>query len=151
MPIMLGGGGSVPSNAITSQGTQLLRGNGATPTEVFTLVNEIHTFTGPDEKTKQIDVTNLDSTRREFINGLADSGEVKCTGNWIGNNAQQQGCRSDMYAGTQRHFHLVFADTTLAAFTALVTAVGTKMSVDKQVEFDITLKITGAITWTYAT
>lgn len=133
--------------ATTSQGVQLRRGDGATPTEGFTLIAEIQNINGPNESTKQIDVTNLDSEAREYINGLIDGGEVSFDGNFVGSNAQQQGLRDDMVDGVLRNFELALADDdtnpTTISFSAIVTAFGIKSAVDTQVTFSATLKLSG--------
>lgn len=143
------------TNATTSQGVQLKRGDGATPTEVFTLVAEIQNFNGPTEAAKQIDVSTLDSTAHEYIGGLTDGGEVQISGNFVGSNAQQQGLRADMLARTRRNFKLLLTDDnsspTTAAFAAVVTSFSIKGGVDKQIEFSASLKISGLVTWTYKT
>ena len=48
------------------------------------------------EKTKQIEVTSVDSEAHEYIAGLPDGGEVKISGNLVTTSAQQQGLRLPM-------------------------------------------------------
>jgi len=138
------------TNAKTSQGIQLKRGDGAT-TEVFTLIAEINSIDGPDEKAKQIDVSTLDSTGHEYIAGLFEGGSIKITGNSVFSNAQQTGLRADMISGVRRNFKLLLTDTvttspTTYSFTAVVVAFGIKGEVDKQVMFSAELKISGVPT-----
>lgn len=140
----------MPTRAVTSQQNQLRRGDGG-GSEIFTLVAEILNYNGPTESAKQIDVTSVDSVAHEFISGLIDSGAMSFSGNLIGADAQQNGLRADMIARVRRNFQLMIpgvgvggADRTYS-FAALVVKFGIKGSVDKQVEFDADLKITGPV------
>src|SRR5687767_6528523 len=114
------------TKAIGTAGTKLLRGDGAGP-EVFTVIAEIISFSGPTESAKQIDVTSMDSTAREYIAGLRDSGEISFDCNLVTSSATQQGLREDMDDRVQRNFRLILMDNTVEAdrttvnFTAVVT------------------------------
>lgn len=56
-----------PTKAKPTKNTQCLRGDGATPTEVFNLIGEVTSFSAPTVTTEEIEVTNFDSTAKEFI------------------------------------------------------------------------------------
>lgn len=60
-------------------GTQLLRGDGATPTETFSPLANVTEITPPGIERETYDVTAHDSEDgfREFIGGLKDGGEVE--------------------------------------------------------------------------
>jgi hypothetical protein len=145
------------SNATSGSGLKLQRGDGATPTEGFTTVGEVTNVSGPDETVEQIDVTSYDSTAREFIAALPDSGEVTFEMNLIGSNAQQQGLRTDLRAGTVRNFKLIMkdkpleTDCTRVTFAAIVKALSPAFGgVDEANKLSCTLKVTGQPVWTYA-
>lgn len=59
-------------------GTQFRRGNGATPTEVFTTIANVTSISGPERSRDTIEVTSHDSPDqwKEFIGGLKDGGEL---------------------------------------------------------------------------
>ncbi len=143
------------SKASSSQKVILARGDGASPTEVFTKIGEITSWNGPTETAKQIDVTSVDSDAREFIAGLSDPGEVSFDGNFVADDASQLGLRADMAARVLRNFKLTLADATAAltkptviAFTAVVTKFEIKGSVDNKVDFAAALKISGVPVYT---
>jgi hypothetical protein len=145
------------SKAKVAKNAKLQRGNGSTPTETFTTIGEITDTSGPDETAPQLEVTSFDSVAKEYAAGLVDSGEVPFTMNFVGDDAQQQGLRTDLRAGTVRNFKLIIPDRATEAacstctFAAIVTKLsGPKMGVDKVITQDCTLKVSGQPTWAYA-
>jgi predicted secreted protein len=146
------------TKAVTTKALKLKRGDAATPTEAFTVIAEITNIAGPDESAAQIEATSFDSTAKEFIAALADSGEVSFDMNFIGDDAQQQGLRSDLRAGTKRNFKLIIPDRTLEAscstcsFAAIVTSLsGPQGGNDEKITQSCTLKVSGTPNWVYAT
>lgn len=146
------------SKATIAKQVKLQRGDGATPTEAFTTIGEVTNLNGPPESAPQVDVTSFDSTAKEFRAGLVDGGEVTFDMNFVGENAQQQGLRTDLRAGTVRNFKLILpdravvADCTNVAFAAVVTNLsGPEAQVDGVIKQSCTLKVSGLPTWTYAT
>lgn len=136
------------SNAITAQGVILARGDGATPTEAFTTIPEIKTFSGPGGSASIIDVTTLQSTAKEKRMGLQDEGQLSFTINYVPANTVHSGLRDDRANATQRNFKLTFTDSpaTVWTFSGYVTGFSVKGGVDAVVEADVTIEITGAIT-----
>lgn len=142
------------TKAKSSKGIKLQRGDGG-GTEVFTTIGEVTNIKGPGEKAAQLDATSFDSTAMEFIAGLSDSGELTFDVNFVSNDAQQQGLRTDMRAGTLRNFKLILNDhattPTTIAFAAIVTAAPELSgSVNQVVKASCSLKVSGLPTWTYA-
>ncbi len=141
------------TNAKSSKGIKLKRGDGA-GSEAFTLIPEVTNFKGPSEKAAQIDATSFDSTGMEYIAGLSDSGEVTFDILFVGSNAQHQGLRTDLRAGTVRNFVLDLndhvSDPTTCSFAAVVTAApDISASVNQAVKASCGLRITGLPTWHY--
>lgn len=56
-------------------------GRGATPT--FTKLDGVQDVTWPESTIEQIEITDQDSTAREFMAGLIDNGEVSFDVNWV--------------------------------------------------------------------
>lgn len=142
--------------ATHTRGTLLKRGDGG-GTETFTLIAAITSFSGPNETSPTVDVTTMDSTAREYITGLKDSGEITFDMIFVGTNAQQQGLRTDQTNGTVRNFKLILNDATLEAnrTTLSISAVVTNFALTGQTDdawrASVSLKISGAITYVYAT
>ena len=146
------------SNATSTTGLKLQRGAGNGPPETFTTIGEVTDFSGPSESVEQIDVTSFDSTAKEYIASLPDSGEVTFGVNFVGSNAQQQGLRSDLRAGTVRNFKIIIKDDALeagcttVAFAAIVKNLdGPTGGVNAPITMKVTLKVSGQPTWTYNT
>lgn len=142
------------TKAKSSKGIKLQRGDGG-GTEVFTTIAEVTNVKGPSEKAGQLDATSFDSTSMEFIAGLADSGEITFDLNFVGSDAQQQGLRTDLRAGTLRNFKLILADhattPTTISFAAIVTAAPEiSASVNAVVKSSCSVKISGTPSWSYA-
>lgn len=141
------------TSATSTKGIRLQRGDGG-GTEVFTTIGEVTNIKGPSEKASQLDATSFDSTAMEFISGLSDSGEITFDMNFVGQNAQQQGLRTDLRNGTLRNFKLILNDhattPTTVAFSAIVTAApDIAGGVNQVVKASCTLKVSGLPTWTY--
>lgn len=136
------------SKAKPAKNTLFQRGDGATP-EVFTTIAEVLSSSGPKENMGTIDVTSQDSEAQEVIpDGLLEAGEVSLEVLFIGADAQQQGLRSDLRAGTLRNFKIVYNDhvvtKTTAPFAAYVTGFdGPSFSKSEAYKASITLKRTG--------
>lgn len=142
------------SKAKSTKGIRLQRGDGG-GSETFTTIGEVTNIKGPSEKAAGIDVTSFDSTGKEFIAGLPENGELTFDINFIGSDAQQQGLRTDLRAGTLRNFKLILNDhattPTTIAFAAIVTgAPEISGGVNAAVKGSCSLQISGLPTWTYA-
>jgi hypothetical protein len=141
--------------AIPAQGTKLYRGDTVavspnTPSGFTDNIPELRDFQGPQGTSPEVDVTSLDSTAREKISGLKDNGSFTANMNWIPNNLQHQGCINDQETRVRRWYRLEFSDSTLAEFIGFVTSTSTTGAVDNVVSMALSISISGAITWTFA-
>ena len=141
------------TSAISSFGAILRVGDGG-GTEVFTAIAELKDLSGPNKALATQEATTHASPgkAREFISTLVDNGEVSATLNFLITNATHDwltGLMGDLDDGTRRNFQLQFPDagTTTAAFSAFVTQFNPSAPVDGILEAEITLKLTGLITW----
>ncbi len=142
------------TKAKTTKYLRLQRGDGA-GSETFTTIAECTNVKGPDEKVALIDATSFDSAAMEDISGLSDGQEITFDGNWVGSDAQQQGLRTDLRAGTLRNFKFLandhVSDPSYVLFSALVTSVpGFSGGVNQVLKGSWTLKPSGLPTWHYA-
>jgi predicted secreted protein len=136
--------------AFASHGTLIKRGDGATPTEAFTTIAMVKDIKGPGRSLGTEEVTNQSSTAAEFVAGVPDSGEVAFDMNYDPADTGHQGLITDMTSRTLRNFKIVFPDTGSAeyAFAAFVTKFETDMKVKGALTASVTLKISGAVTFT---
>lgn len=141
------------SKAKPSKGSKVFRGDGLNP-ENFTQIAAVTSFKGPNAKVTTIDMTDLDSDAMEFTAGLVDNGEISVDFNFIGSDVQQQGLASDIAAGVMRNHRLVANDhptnPSTATFLGLVTGHDLNGGVNALLKGSATIKISGAITRTYA-
>jgi hypothetical protein len=141
------------TKAKSTRGTKLQRGDGA-GTETFTTIAEVKEATGPNETAAELEVTNFDSTAKEFVTDLSDGGEVSFDMNFIGSDAQQQGLLSDLRTGVSRNFKLIFNDhattPTTAAFTGRVKSFEPKSPGGGVYSLSCSIKVSGQATWTNA-
>lgn len=135
--------------AILGKNATLQLGSGASP-QVYTTIAEVMRV-GPIGSTNpEVDVTNLDSTAREYIAGLADGLNVEFECNFVVNNTQQQSLRTSQEAGSTVHLKLVWNSSPQASaafnFVLLDFQVG-ETTPDAQVSLRISGRISGSIDW----
>jgi len=128
--------------AIKAQGTVLTIG-GQT-------IGNIKSYSGFDGEASEIDVTDLDSTAKEFILGLIDHGSFGLE--WFPDfsDTGQDDLRAAALSGSSvaMIMTLVGSPETTATFTAFVkNAHSLSGSVDSATEGSAALKITGAVVW----
>lgn len=138
------------TSAVAGVGSEFQVGDGSSP-QVYTKVAEVLSIGGPDVSAEEIDVTSLDSTGgyKEFITGLKEGGSVALEVNWIKSNTQQTTLRDALDSGAELNCRIVFSDSpqTVATFACKVTGFSMSAEPDSQLKASITIKISGAVTW----
>lgn len=121
------------SQAVAAYGTTL-SWNG-------TEVAELQNISGPMQKMKTIDVTNMDSPNsyNEFIPSFAEGGEITIDGNFT-NEVGQAGLRADFLTRTSRTLVITLPTTTTHTWTATAYCIG--LDEDHKVSDRITFKAT---------
>lgn len=134
------------TNAILAQGTLFAVSANASP-PTFANIPDITTIGGPDGSAPTIDVTDLDSTAREYVLGLKDEGSFSLGVHYIPTNVVHAQLRAAWAARTQLRFRVTFTDTTTTVweFNGFVTGFSQTMGVDTVVEATVGIKITGTI------
>jgi hypothetical protein len=136
------------TTAIKTQGTQLKIENAASPGE-YTAIGQAAAITGfRSGENTEIDITNFDSTAREYIIGLKDEGTLQVSFVYDPDNAQQIRLETLRDSQASADFQLVFAAGTLKTFTftAFVSSFSLDLEADDAVRGSVTLRITGAVT-----
>ena len=141
------------TDALSSFGTLIKIGDGATPTEGFTTIAELLDIDGVTLKSNTEDATNHSSpgSFEEKVVTTLSAGPVKLGINFIPTNAthsQSTGLIKDWKNKTKRNFQIVFPDSgaTTWSFAAYVTNVDIKAPVKGKLRADVTLDITGSPT-----
>ncbi|MFZ3494625.1 phage tail tube protein [Streptomyces sp. 5.8] len=130
-------------------GTQLQRGDGATPTENFTPIANVTDITPPALERETIDVTAHDSTDawREHIGGLKDGGEVSIDVNY--DPREHDGLFADFADSLPRNYKVVWPGTLGEwSFAALLTAIEPEAPHDDKLAASLTFKVSGKPTIT---
>lgn len=133
-------------NAVVSKGTKFKRGDGES-NEVFTALSEINSLTMPSRTRAPIDVTDLDSTIKEFVMGMRDSGQVTVNMNFT--RAAYLQMNTDFESDTAVNYQIVFPDTgeTTIDFAGYVQELGGDVpGPDEKITVPVTIKVTGDIT-----
>jgi len=124
-------------------------GAGASP-QVLTTIAEVLRV-GPIGSTNpEVDVTNLDSTAKEYIAGLADGNTVEFDVNFIAGNTQQAALRTSQAAGSTAYFQMTWQTSPLFTATFDLVLLGFELgetTPEGQVSATISGRITGAIVW----
>lgn len=112
-------------------------------------VAEISGFNGPDGEAAEIDVTHLRSTAKEYLQGLADEGNISFTGFLKPSDSAQAGLRTDRDAQVANTYSITLTDSpaTVLTFSAFVKQFAISAQPDGAVALNVSLRITGPVTW----
>lgn len=124
-------------------GTQLQRGDGATP-EVFTPLANVTDITPPGLERETYDVTAHDSEDawREFIGGLKDGGEVELDLNY--DPREHDSLIADFSDAVPRNYKVVWPGTLGNwTFKAVITGFEPEAPHDDKLAASVTYKVSG--------
>lgn len=133
--------------AQSAQGTKFYLGSSGSPND-YSAIPGIVGYNGPSGQANLIDVTDLDSTGKEYLIGLKDEGEITLDINWAVDNTVHKALRAAYSARTLKTLAIDFTDTapvTRWEADIYVTSCQITGGVDAAVKASVTLKITGAI------
>ena len=136
--------------AVLGSGATLQLGSGASP-QVYTTIAEVLRCGPIGSSNPEVDVTNLDSTAKEYIAGLADGNTVEFEMNWVVGNTQQQTLRTQQAAGATVNLRMVWntSPQTKAQFDlVLLDFEMGETTPDAQITARASGRISGSITWT---
>lgn len=108
--------------AIKTQGTQLYKVATATTSIVIT---KLTNPTPPSGSADEIEITDLDSTAKEYLQGLIDYGEATFDINYDPADTSHQALEADLAAGTTSEWLIGFSDGTTAAPTVTASSFAT--------------------------
>jgi len=117
--------------------------SGSTPV----LVGGIVSFSGFDGEAADIDITTLNSTAKEYRQGLQDFGNFTLELKRDPNDAGQNELLSAKAAQATRTCILTLASGDVATFEAYVKSVSSSGGVDATIDGSANLKVTGAVVW----
>lgn len=134
--------------AVLGSGATLQLGDGASP-QVYATIAEVLRC-GPIGSTNpEVDVTNLDSTAKEYIAGLADGNTMEFDVNYI-QGVSQQSLRASQAAGSTVHIKMTWPNSpqTSATFElVMLTFEMGETTPENQMTASMSGRISGSITW----
>lgn len=130
--------------AVLGVGAKLYR----TDVSPWDFIAEITTLSGPSVEAAEIDVTNLDSTGVERIQGLSDGGNVEFEANWI-RDTEQINFRDSITTRTTHTYQIQWPTSplTTASFTGLPLSFSMNAEPGGAVTSSFSMRVSGAITW----
>jgi hypothetical protein len=135
--------------AMSSQGTYITTGDGASPEEFTNELAQVISIGGPKETSEELDVTHLRSpgAYREFLQSFKDGGELPMTLNFLPSSTSQNGYRADFEANPQtvRNRRIHWPDGSTDTFKCFVKGIGRQATVGQKLTLDITLRISGPV------
>ncbi len=137
------------STAISAQGTIIKIENSGSPGEYTTLGN-VKSFSDLESgSASEIDVTDLTSTEKEYLLGLADPGTFSLAVLASHADAGQEVAAARRRDGALTHFKIALptGTTPVASFAGFVKKFSRSGAVDAAVTGAIDVRVTGAISW----
>lgn len=128
-----------------SQGTKF-KYESATP-GTYTAVPGVVSIDGPSGSGQEIDVSDLDSEAREYIQGLPDEGNITLEMNYIPGTTEQERLRAARAAREKLNFRIAFNTTPESGqeFEGYVVEFSHSAGVDAALKASVTIRITGPV------
>jgi Lambda phage tail tube protein, TTP len=131
---------------IDTTGKTITVGSGTATTSTFTAVANLKDFTGFDGAASEIDVTNLDSSAKEFRLGLTDPGQFAFNIDYDHNNLGHIALRAKQVSGVLSNFKLVLPDASAITFNGYVKKFSLAGGVDAVAKTAVDIRMTGLAT-----
>lgn len=136
------------------RGALLQMGDAGSP-EIFTSIANIANSTGPNESMTMLDGTHLASGEfMEKIAGMKDGGQVTLTCHFDPTNATHDaatGLKKKFDDKTLTNFRInllaIWATNNLISFSAYVNLGAISLAPNEIITRDVTLEVSGAVTW----
>jgi hypothetical protein len=130
---------------VDSTGKTITVGAGAVTPVTYTNVANMKDFSGFDGSASEIDVTNMDSTAKEFRLGLTDPGQFSINIDYDNTNAGHVALRAKQVSGILSNFKLTLPNTNVITFTGFVKKFSLAGGVDAVAKTAVDIRISGAI------
>ncbi len=135
------------STAISAQGSSIAINTATTGEAVWTKIKNIISFTGFDGAASEIDVTDLDSTAKEFRLGLQDHGKFSFEMHIDRADPGQVALEAAHKAGKVVQLKLTLPNDETATFNVLVKSTPITGGIDAVLKGSVETRVTGDIAW----
>lgn len=134
----------MPSTASSAQGTTLEVQAAGSPT-TWLPVGNFTTWSGPSGEAAEIDVTNLSSTRKEYLIGLADEGNYTFNLHYDPDDAGQARMKALRASGGVGRFRLTHPTSAVEEFNGFVKSFPRDGGVDSAIAAAVNIRVTGEV------
>jgi hypothetical protein len=127
-------------------GGQFQQGDGHTPTENFTTINQVISVDFSGSKVDTQDITSADNTDgvRRFKDQLFDPGDFTAQILWNPQDATHQQLQAAFLAKGSHNFKRINpSGLGTRSFTGIITALDIKQALDKAAEATVKIKLSG--------
>lgn len=133
---------------VDTTGKTITAGSGTATPVTYTEIKEVKSFDPSGQQVNELEVTHLQSTAKEFVAGLPDSGEFGMELNWVQADPGQAALVAGYLARTTESFKVTAPDNTTFTFSAIVKSMPIipKAAVDAPMTITASMRITGDIT-----
>ena len=127
-----------------------LHGHGTSLSINAIVIGNIVSISGPDQSRDSIDISTMDSTDkwREFTTGMLDAGEITFDLNYDGAAVGTANDLNTAFTAVASTILVTLPDTSSFSASGFITALGTAIPFDDKVSQSVTVKLTGAMTFT---
>ena len=139
-------------SALNSQGSKIYHSASLSPS-AFSKIENVTNIQGPDGTAPLIDVSTLESTRKEYLSGLGDSGQMQIDCNFTAGTQQLDIKRMfDNTADAESFALQIPTDSTKSLFhtfqfLAVCTKWGLKAAVNNKVDLSMVIQTTGGVSY----
>lgn len=134
---------------IATKGSQLYLGDAASP-ETYTKIAQATSLGGPSQENPEIEVTDLDSTAKEYIAGLVDNGEITAALNFDPATTTHQTLNTLLNSGATRNWYIKIPTSPAyyMTFSGFVRTFPKSAEVESVWKADLTIRVSGTVTLT---
>lgn len=136
------------SGEVKTQGTKLKLAGAVSPV-TYTAMANVTSISGLGGQKGDIDITNFDSTAKEFLTGLEDPGQVQVEINYSPNDTTQNTLWTLKDSGDLRSWRIQLSGASPSpyfGFNATVQQFQVNFQTDDVVRATVTLRVSGSIT-----
>ena len=135
------------STAISAQGSSIAINTAESGEATWTKIKNVISFTGFDGAASEIDVTDLDSTAKEYRLGLQDHGKFSFEMYIDRTDAGQLALEAARKSGKVVQLKLTLPDGEAATFNVLVKSTPISGGIDAVLKGSVETRITGDVEW----
>lgn len=131
-------------------GTKLQLGDGGSPTELFTTIEEVLDVNGPETRLMTEDATHMESPEAftEFIATVLEGGNITCDMNLIQDSVIQRTLRTVQRQRTKRNYRLLLPGETWGhEISGFIESFNPSHPVKGKLVASLSIKLTGPVTY----